>query len=214
MDNNADRELVGKLSKNVQKQIERLDKLDIYTSKHVHSVPQIVNRMCQKLNYESKERNFLVQCAYLHDIGKIFIPQEILQKKESLTEEEYEIMKTHTTQGANFCESLESLKKYSNVAHFHHENEDGSGYPEGITNIPIEAEIIKIADIYDALVCKRQYKEEMKITKAIEILKESLIDKGLSDKRIFAALLDVIIDSEQINQEEKEYINKIKDQIK
>lgn len=213
MDNNTDKELVKKLSKNIQKQIERLDKLDIYTSKHIHSVPQIVNKICQKMNYETKDINFFVQCAYLHDIGKIFIPQEILQKRGSLTAEEYEIMKTHTTQGANFCKSIECLKKYSNVAHFHHENEDGSGYPEGITNIPIEAEIIKIADIYDALVCKRQYKEEIKIPKAIEILKDRLIDKGLFNRKIFIALLDVIIENEQINQEEKDYITQIKEQI-
>ena len=213
MNNNTDKELYNKLSKNVQKQIEKLDELDIYTSKHIHSVPQLVNKMCQKMNYTEKEIKFFVQCAYLHDIGKIFIPSEILQKKGKLTEDEYKIMKTHTTQGAELCESLISLKKYSNVARYHHENEDGSGYPNGISNIPIEAAIIKIADVYDALVSKRQYKEEIKITKAIDILKESLIDKGLANKVVFKALLDVILENETINEEEKEYINNIRNKI-
>ena len=210
MNNNTDKELYNKLSKNVQKQIEKLDELDIYTSKHIHSVPQLVNKMCQKMNCTEKEIKFFVQCAYLHDIGKIFIPPEILQKKGKLTDDEYKIMKTHTTQGAELCESLISLKKYSNVARSHHENEDGSGYPNGINNIPIEAAIIKVADVYDALVSKRQYKEEIKITKAIDILKESLIDKGLANKIVFKALLDVIIENESINEEEKEYINRIR----
>lgn len=213
MNNNTDIELFNKLSKNVQRQIEKLDELDIYTSKHIHSVPQIVNKICQKLNYSEKEIKFFVQCAYLHDIGKIFIPPEILQKKGKLTDEEYEIMKTHTTQGADLCESITSLKKYSNVARSHHENEDGSGYPNGISNIPIEAGIIKIADIYDALVSKRQYKEEIKITKAIDILKESLIDRGLANKEVFKALLDVIIENEPISEEEREYIDNIRNKI-
>lgn len=213
MNNNTDKELYNKLSKNVQKQIEKLDELDIYTSKHIHSVPQLVNKMCQKMNYTEKEIKFFVQCAYLHDIGKIFIPPDILQKKGKLTDDEYKTMKTHTTQGAELCESLISLKKYSNVARSHHENEDGSGYPNGISNIPIEAAIIKIADVYDALVSKRQYKEEIKITKAIDILKESLIDKGLANKVVFKALLNVIIENEQITEEEKKYINNIKNKI-
>ena len=213
MDNNSEKELFNKLSKNVQRQIEKLDDLDIYTSKHIHSVPQIVNKICQKMNYNEKEIKFFVQCAYLHDIGKIFIPPEILQKKGKLTDEEYKIMKTHTIQGANLCESIISLKKYSNAARCHHENEDGSGYPNGIRNIPVEAEIIKIADVYDALVSKRQYKEEMQITKAIDILKESLIDRGLANKTVFKALLDVVIENEQLTEEEKEYINNIRIQI-
>lgn len=208
--NDIEKELFNKLSKNIQKQIEKLDELDIYTSKHIHSVPQIVNKMCNKLNYDEKQTKFFIQCAYLHDIGKIFIPPEILQKKGKLTDEEYTVMKTHTTQGGEFCESIPSLKRYFNAACYHHENEDGSGYPKGIRNIPIEAEIIKVADMYDALVSKRQYKEEIKITKAIDILKEALIDRGLVNKDIFVALLDVVIENENITEEEKDYIKRIK----
>lgn len=166
--------------------------------------------MCNKLNYDEKQTKFFIQCAYLHDIGKIFIPPEILQKKRKLTDEEYTVMKTHTTQGGEFCESIPSLKRYFNAACHHHENEDGSGYPKGIRNIPIEAEIIKVADMYDALVSKRQYKEEIKITKAVDILKEALIDRGLVNKDIYVALLDVVIENENITEEEKDYIKRIK----
>lgn len=210
---NNEKELYNELNDSIKKQIEKLDELDIYTSKHIHSVPQIVSKICGKMNYDEEQTKFFVQCAYLHDIGKIFIPEEILQKKGKLTNEEYEIMKTHTTKGAEFCETIPSLKKYSNAVLYHHENEDGSGYPEGIKKIPIEAEIIKIADVYDALVRKRQYKDEVKITKAIDILDELLVDKGLVNKKVFKALLDVIIDNEDLTSEEKQYIENIKKTI-
>lgn len=210
MYDNIEKELFKNLSKNIQKQIAKLDELDVYTSRHIHSVPQIVNKICKKLNYNEEQTKFFIQCAYLHDIGKIFIPSEILQKKEKLTDQEYNVMKTHTTKGGEFCESIPSLKKYFNVACYHHENEDGSGYPRGIKNIPIEAEIVKVADMYDAVVSKRQYKEAIKISKAIEILKEVLIDRGLVNKNIFKALLEVVIENEKITDEEKKNIELIK----
>ena len=78
---NEGRELYKQLSKNVRIQLERLDNLDIYTSRHVRSVPQIVGKICDKLGLTKAEKKFYIECAYLHDIGKIFIPAEILQKK-------------------------------------------------------------------------------------------------------------------------------------
>lgn len=213
MHDNIEKELFKTLSKNVQKQISKLDELDVYTSKHIHNVPQIVDKICEKLNYNEEQTKFFMQCAYLHDIGKIFIPSEILQKNGKLTDEEYKIMKTHTTRGGEFCQSIPSLTRYFNVACYHHENEDGSGYPKGIKNIPIEAELIKVADMYDALVSKRQYKEEIKIPKAIEILKEVLIDRHLVNKDIFKALLDVVIEYENITEEEIKNIKELKENI-
>ena len=213
MYNNEEKELYNQLNDSVKKQIEKLDELDIYTSTHAHSVPQIVSKICEKMNYDEEQTKFFVQCAYLHDIGKIFIPSEILQKKGKLTDEEYEIMKTHTTKGAELCETIPSLRKYSNAVRYHHENEDGSGYPKGIKNIPIEAEIVKIADVYDALIRKRQYKGEIEITKAIDILEELCVDKGLANKTVFKALLDVIMENEELTDEEKKHIESIKKTI-
>ena len=102
------------------------------------------------------------------------------------------------------------MAKYSKAVCYHHENNDGSGYPKGITNIPIEAEIVKVADIYDALVNKRQYKEKIEITKALEILKTSLIDKNLANKEVFIALLDVVLDNENMTNDEKIFLMKMK----
>lgn len=210
MYDNIEKELFKSLSKNIQKQIAKLDELDVYTSRHIHSVPQIVNKICKKLNYNEEQTKFFIQCAYLHDIGKIFVPSEVLQKKEKLSDAEYAIMKTHTTKGGEFCESIPTLTRYFNVVCYHHENEDGSGYPKGIKDIPVEAEIVKVADMYDALVSKRQYKEQIEIPKAINILKEVLIDRHLVNKDIFKALLDVVIENEKLTEEEKKYIERIK----
>lgn len=213
MFDNIDKDLYKELSENVRKQIEKMEQLDVYTNKHIHSVPQIVGKICRRMNYNEEQIKFFVQCAYLHDIGKIFIPSEILQKNGVLTEEEYSIIKTHTTKGAELCESIPKLSKYSNAVCYHHENNDGSGYPKGIKNIPIEAEIVKVADIYDALTNKRQYKEKIEITKALDILKTSLIDKNLANKEVFVALLDVIMDNEPLTNDEKVQLMKMKVEI-
>ena len=104
-----------KLTEDVRLQVKRLEKLDIYTNKHVHNVPKITLKICQKLNVSEEKTRFYINCAYLHDIGKIFIPYEILQKPEKLTDEEYEVMKKHTIKGYELCMAHEDLKKYSNA---------------------------------------------------------------------------------------------------
>ena len=208
-----EKETYTQLSKNIRRQWEKLDNLDIYTSRHVHSVPQIVGKICDKLGFTKAEKKFYIECAYLHDIGKIFIPSEILQKPGKLTEEEYEIMKTHTTKGEDFCNSIQALDRYSTAAGCHHENSDGSGYPDGITDVPLEAELIKIADIYDALLNKRQYKEQIEIMKALDILKETLIDRNLVNPTIFEALLDVILEERELTKEEYIHIVRMKQAI-
>lgn len=120
------------LSKNIEEQVKKIEELDIYTSKHVHNVQKITIKICEKIGLTIEQTRFYANCALLHDIGKIFIPPHILQKTSKLTPEEYEIMKQHTTLGYELCMSQESLKKYANAVKYHHENEDGSGYPERI----------------------------------------------------------------------------------
>ena len=118
-----------KLTEDVRLQVKRLEKLDIYTNKHVHNVPKITLKICQKLNVSEEKTRFYINCAYLHDIGKIFIPYEILQKPEKLTDEEYEIMKKHTIYGYEICMKDKNLKPYSAGALYHHEALNGSRIP-------------------------------------------------------------------------------------
>lgn len=196
------------LTQNIKEQVEKLDELDIYTSKHVHNVPKITMQLCKKLGIKEEKVSFFVKCAYLHDIGKIFIPSQILQKPEKLTNEEFEIMKTHTIKGYELCMAHEDLKRYAKAAKYHHENEDGTGYPDKLkeSEIPIEAKVVKVADIYDAIMSKRQYKPAIKRMDAMNIILEK-VKEGKVNRKIFNALIDVAIDEiKDESNDEKEIL--------
>jgi energy-coupling factor transport system substrate-specific component len=121
--------------------------------------------------------------APLHDIGKIAVSDNILNKPGRLTPEEFEIMKSHTTAGREIIEravgalSEETyLDEAKNLAEFHHEKWDGSGYPTGRAgeNIPLSARIMAVADVFDALVSKRSYKDGFPLEKAYAIIEEGM----------------------------------------
>lgn len=114
----------------------------------------------------------LQQGAYLHDIGKIGIPDRILRKKESLTNKEWEIMKKHPFIGKTIVEGISFLKKTVPIIYNHHEYYNGSGYPQGLKGIeiPIEALIFSVADTLDALTSDRCYRNKVDYKKAKEII--------------------------------------------
>lgn len=162
------------LDQNMRYQLNMLDRLDVFTRKHCENVANLTCRLCEYLHCNKGFTQYCTICAYLHDIGKLFIPPEILQKPGKLTEEEYEIMKTHTTLGYNMCIKDLELRPYANGALYHHESLNGSGYPNGLTkkDIPYEGQIIRVADEYDAIVSKRQYKSHIGISDTLKILIE------------------------------------------
>ena len=125
----------------------------------------------------------LIKAAPMHDLGKIAVDDVILRKPGRFEPHEFEIMKTHAAEGARIVHEI--LKETDddafheiaeNVAHFHHERWDGSGYPDGLKGeaIPLEARIMAVADVYDALVSKRVYKEKMSFEKADAIIREGM----------------------------------------
>ena len=156
-------------------QLKMLDSLDNFTRKHSENVANLTCRICDYLHLNKNFTIYCTTCAYLHDIGKMFIPPSILQKPDKLTDEEYEIMKTHTTIGYKMCMNDLNLRPYSAGPKFHHEALDGSGYPSGLNGsaIPIEGQIIRVADEFDAIVSKRQYKSHIGITDTLKILIEN-----------------------------------------
>ena len=124
----------------------------------------------------------VIQAAPMHDLGKIAVDDAVLRKPGKFTPEEYEKMKTHAAEGARIVDSIlegtDNVKFHKvarNVANYHHERWDGSGYPEGLKGeeIPIEARIMAIADVYDALVSKRVYKDSFSFEEADRIMMES-----------------------------------------
>ena len=125
----------------------------------------------------------IIKAAPMHDLGKIAVDDQILRKPGRFTPEEFEKMKAHASEGARIVHEIlegtddEEFKVIAeNVAHYHHERYDGSGYPDGLKgkDIPLEARIMAIADVYDALVSKRVYKEKMSFEKADSIIMEGM----------------------------------------
>lgn len=163
------------LDESMRYQLNMLDNLDAYTRKHCENVANLTCRICEYLHCNKGFTEYCTICAYLHDIGKLFIPPEILQKPDKLTDEEYEVMKTHTTIGYNICMKDLKLRPYAAGAYYHHEALNGSGYPQGLTkkDIPYEGQIIRVADEYDAIVSKRQYKSHIGISDTLKIIIEN-----------------------------------------
>ena len=196
------------LDQSIRYKLNLLDSLDVYTRKHCESVATITCNLCRKLHLSKGFTEYCTICAYLHDIGKLFIPSSILQKPSKLTPEEYEIMKKHTTLGYKLCIKDSKLRPYHAGAYYHHEALDGTGYPQGLLkkDIPYEAQIIRVADEYDALVNKRQYKSHIGITDALKIIIENTKPSpnsakkigyttlGKNNKKIVKSLLKVVID--------------------
>ncbi len=116
----------------------------------------------------------LIQGAFLHDVGKIGIPESVLLKPAKLNEEEFGVMKRHVDLGLEIIKEVKWLDDAKNIIAFHHEKVDGSGYPQGLASdtIPLIARVFAIVDVFDALTSKRPYKEPFAFNKAVAILQE------------------------------------------
>ncbi|CAK0745325.1 putative cyclic di-GMP phosphodiesterase VC_1348 [Gammaproteobacteria bacterium] len=161
---------------------------DQETGNHILRTQHYVKTLAEKLrthprfNYFLSERiiDMLFKAAALHDLGKVGIPDRILMKSGKLTQKEFEIMKIHTTLGRDAIKltqkrlgvEIEFFTHVMDVAYYHHEKWDGSGYPTGISgeNIPISARLMAVADVYDALISRRVYKEGMLHEQAMVIM--------------------------------------------
>lgn len=216
-------------------QLNMLDSLDVFTRKHSENVASITCRLCEYMHLSKSFTIYCTICAYLHDIGKLFIPPEILQKNGPLTDKEYEIMKTHTTIGYNMCFNDLKLRPYCAGPLYHHEALNGSGYPNGLhaNEIPLEGQIIRVADEYDAIVSKRQYKTHIGISDTLQILvqnskpseplsNDSALTElskyaklGKINPRILKCLFRVVIDDTEYEISQiYDYLDFLKEQIK
>ena len=155
----------------LQEMIKSVEKKDIYTYGHSRRVSHYAITIAQELNPDY-DIITLGTAADLHDIGKVNTPSEILQKPGKLTPEEYEIIKEHPRDSYNIL--LPINPKLANAAGQHHERLDGSGYPNGIKGdeICMDAQIIAIADVLDAITCKRVYNEPMSMAEAVDYLEK------------------------------------------
>lgn len=110
-------------------QLSMLDRMDVFTRRHSENVANLVCRICEYLHCNKVFTIHATICAYLHDVGKLFIPPEIINKPGKLTDEEYEIIKSHTTLGYEMCMKDLKLRPYADGAYYHHEALNGSRLP-------------------------------------------------------------------------------------
>lgn len=162
---------------------------DNVTGNHIKRTSDIVRFIVEEMKKDESgffDHTFfqnVIKAAPMHDLGKITIDDQILRKPGRFTPEEFAVMKTHSAQGAKIINEIlkdNNDERYMeiavNIAHYHHEKWDGSGYPEGLKGeeIPLEARIMAIADVYDALVSKRTYKEAFSFEEANSIILEGM----------------------------------------
>lgn len=162
-----------------------LDAKDIYTAGHSTRVGNMANKLGIYLGINELELEKIHIAGHLHDIGKIGIPDNILNKKGRLTLSEWEIMKKHSEIGHNILSKVKNLESISAIVLHHHERWDGSGYPNGLykEQIPIGSRIIAVCDSIDAMKSNRSYR---KLISDDECKKEIHINKGIMYEAIIA----------------------------
>lgn len=195
------------LNPKIQYQLDLLASHDLITRKHSENVANLVYRLCQYLHCNSKFTLYCTCCAYLHDIGKLFIPLKILTKPCELTEDEFAIMKNHTKLGYDLCYKDLQLRQYADGALYHHEALNGTGYPNGVTkkNIPYMAQILRVADEYDALVSKRHYKTHVNISQTLKIL----IKEAQSEEHTKTIALDQLSEDSKLGKINPKVLKKL-----
>jgi HD-GYP domain-containing protein (c-di-GMP phosphodiesterase class II) len=165
------------------------DGVDPYTRGHSERVTRFAVEIAKIMELPDEEIERIRIGALTHDIGKIAIQEEVLNKPSLLTSSEYALMKTHTTQGYELLKDIPQLKEILPGVQFHHEQLDGNGYPHGLTGneIPMIARIITVADCFDAMITARPYQDPTPMEHALGILRSSA---GLKfDNRVVDALI-------------------------
>ena len=155
--------------------VKALEEKDPYTAGHSERVALGATTLAIGLNLPKEEIEAIQRAAHLHDIGKIGLPDRILHKKERLSDEDFEYVKRHQADGAKILEGLPFFEEVLPLILYHHERYDGKGYPHGLSGemIPRGAQIIAIADSYDAMTTGRGYNKPLMLEGAIEELKKS-----------------------------------------
>lgn len=175
--------------------VKAIELKDKYTRGHSERVMEYSLMLGKQLNLSNKELKTLRYGSILHDIGKLAIPDDVLLKTGKLSDEEYDIIKSHSQKGAEFIKDLEFLGEISSIVRNHHERVDGKGYPDGLKGNEIEllTKIVTIADAYDAITSKRSYRGALNKKEAVEELlkhKGTQFDSYLVEKFAEAVLAD------------------------
>lgn len=163
------------------------------TGDHCERLVDLGEAFGEFLGLSRTEIRDLAWGGYLHDIGKVGIPDAVLLKKGQLTDEEWEIMRQHVIIGERICQPLRTMRGVLPIIRHHHERWDGTGYPDGLAGneIPLLAQIFQIIDIYDALVSERPYKPAFTPEQALEILRQET-ERGWRNPTLIAKFAEFI----------------------
>ena len=162
-----------------------VEQRDLHTAGHCERLASSGVALGVAMRLESDSLLSLYVGGYLHDVGKVGVPDSILFKPGKLTGQEWEVMRAHPVRGEEICRPLKSLRAVLPLIRHHHERWDGTGYPDGLrgTEIPLLARVLQVVDIYDALTNPRPYKHAYSSARALEILQEET-DRGWRDREI------------------------------
>ncbi|MCR5122070.1 MAG: response regulator [Ruminococcus sp.] len=179
----------------VQTLAETIDAKDSYTNGHSVRVAEYSREIAKRFGYDRKRQDEIYMMGLLHDVGKIGVPDTVINKPGKLTEEEFESIKIHPELGSHILEKIIEMPKLKIGAHWHHEHYDGTGYPDGLAgeDIPEEARIIAVADAYDAMTSHRSYRE---VLAQETVRKEVENGKGTQFDPVFAEIMLEMIDED------------------
>jgi putative two-component system response regulator len=170
-----------------------IESRDPNTGDHCERLVKLGQAFGEYLNLLRHEIRDLMWGGYLHDIGKVGIPDEVLLKKGKLTPQDWEIMRQHVVIGEKICQPLRSMRGVVPIIRYHHERWDGSGYPDGLKgeDIPYLAQVFQIIDIYDALTSERPYKRAFTTKEALSVMLEET-NLGWRNPQLMQQFVDFI----------------------
>lgn len=172
-----------------------IDAKDTYTNGHSTRVAEYSREIARRAGFSDEEQNDIYMMGLLHDVGKIGIPDAIINKPAELSDEEYSIIMNHPVMGARILKNITEFPKLITGARWHHERYDGKGYPDGISgkDIPAEARIIAVADAYDAMSSRRSYRD---VLPQGQVRTEMEKGKGTQFDPVFAQIMIDMIDED------------------
>ena len=166
-----------------------IDAKDRYTEGHSQRVARYTEKLARRLGFPEEEVRKYRNIAFLHDVGKVAIPDSILNKPEGLTDEEYEVMKSHASRGKEILDAIRIEPDLALGAGFHHERFDGGGYPYGLRGnaIPEVAQLIAVADAFDAMYSTRPYRSQLPLSVVVDEMR-SIAGTQLNEEYVRAFL--------------------------
>jgi len=172
---------------------QAVEQRDAFTGQHCQRLSVAAVMLGEALGLSNTNLTALFRGGYLHDIGKISIPDAILFKQGLLSPEEWDVMRSHPVRSEEICRTMKSLGTVLPIIRNHHERWDGSGYPDGLAgeDIPLLARILQVADIYDALITERPYKPALSTQEAFAVMEEE-VRRGWRDPELVPLFISAI----------------------